>query len=228
MRILIIEDSADIAASIGDYLELKGWTADYAFDGQVGLSLATENEFDVILLDINLPRLNGFDLCKTLRQEYQCDIPILMLTARDSLADKITGFEMGAWDYLVKPFELKELEVRLQALSKRYIPTTKRELVIDDLVLNLDNWHATRAGDVLNLPNASLKILEMLMRASPKVVSRDSLEYLLWGDTPPINSNDPLRSHIHTLRHQIDTPERKKLLHTLRGVGFALRLNKET
>lgn len=225
MRILIIEDNADIAASIGDYLELKGWSVDYAYDGQMGLVLATENEFDVILLDINLPRMNGFDVCQKLRQEYQVDIPVLMLTARDSLADKITGFEMGAWDYLVKPFELKELEVRLQALRHRHTPNKTRELSIEDLVFNLDAWQASRAGKSLVLPNASLKILEMLMRASPNAVSRESLEYLLWGHDIPNDNNDPLRSHIHTLRHQIDLPNQPKLLHTLRGIGFALRTN---
>lgn len=224
MRILIIEDNADIAATIGDYLALKQWQVDYASDGQMGLTLAIENEFDVILLDINLPRMNGFDVCQTLRQEHQLDIPVLMLTARDSLADKITGFEMGAWDYLVKPFELKELEVRLHALSKRHNPNQKRELSIDNLVLNLDTWQARRNNKILSLPNASLKILEMLMRASPNAVSRENLEYLLWGDHTPTNNNDPLRSHIHTLRHQIDTPDQTKLLHTLRGVGFAIRV----
>lgn len=225
MKILIIEDNADIAATIGDYLELKQWQVDYASDGQMGLTLAIENEFDVILLDINLPRMNGFDVCQKLRQEYQLDIPILMLTARDSLADKITGFEMGAWDYLVKPFELKELEVRLHALSKRSNPNKKRELNIESLVLNLDTWQASRNGNILELPNASLKILEMLMRASPNAVSRENLEYLLWGDHRPNHNSDPLRSHIHTLRHQIDVPEQRKLLHTLRGVGFAIRLS---
>lgn len=224
MRILIIEDNADIAASIGDYLALAQWQVDYAFDGKIGLTLAIENEFDVILLDINLPRMNGFDVCQKLRQDHQLDTPILMLTARDSLADKITGFEMGAWDYLVKPFELKELEMRLQALRLRHAPSKTRELTLEDLVLNIDAWHASRNGKRLELPNASLKILEMLMRASPNAVSRENLEYRLWGDLPPNKNNDPLRSHIHTLRHQIDNNRDKKLLHTLRGIGFALRL----
>jgi len=222
MRILIIEDNPDIAGNVGDYLELLGHVVDYASDGVMGLGLAVEHTFDVIILDINLPRLDGFEVCRQLREEHQLDVPILMLTARDSLADKVTGFQLGAWDYLVKPFELKELAVRLEALGLRKAPERARVLQIGDLRLNLDSWQAQREGKPLDLHRASLRILEMLMRASPNAVSRQELEFLLWGDEPP--ESDPLRSHMYELRRELDKPFAYPILKTMRGIGFALRL----
>jgi len=156
MRILIIEDNPDIAGNIGDYLELHDHILDFASDGLMGLQLATQHTFDAIILDINMPRMDGFEVCWALREDYQLETPVLMLTARDSLADKITGFELGAWDYLVKPFELKELAMRLNALNLRQISNRSRTLIIGDLNLDLDKWQATREGKVLDLHRASL------------------------------------------------------------------------
>jgi DNA-binding response OmpR family regulator len=220
MRILIIEDNPDIAGNIGDYLELHDHIIDFASDGLMGLNLAIENTFDAIILDINMPRMDGFEVCRQLREEHQLDTPVLMLTARDSLADKTTGFELGAWDYLVKPFELKELAMRLDALKLRQAPNRGRTLNVGDLSLNLDKWQAVRDGNVLDLHRASLRVLEMLMRASPNAVSRQDLEFFLWGDNPP--SSDPLRSHMYELRRELDKPFEFKMLKTMRGIGFAL------
>jgi DNA-binding response OmpR family regulator len=220
MRILIVEDNPDIAGNIGDYLELQGHIVDFAGDGVMGLNLATENTFDAIILDINLPRMNGFEVCRQLRAEHQLDTPVLMLTARDSLADKTMGFELGAWDYLVKPFELKELLMRLDALRLRQTPNRGRVLTVGELRLNLDQWQAVREDRVLDLHRASLKILEMLMRASPNAVARQDIEFFLWGDQPP--SSDPLRSHMYELRRELDKPFEFKMLKTMRGIGFSL------
>jgi DNA-binding response OmpR family regulator len=220
MRILIIEDNPDIAGNIGDYLELHKHIVDFASDGVMGLRLAIENSFDAIILDINLPRMDGFELCHKLREEHQLDTPVLMLTARDSLADKVTGFQLGAWDYLIKPFEMKELALRLDALKLRLIPERSRDLSVGDLTLNLNAWQATRAGKNLDLHRASLRVLEMLMRASPNPVSRQDLEHLLWGDHPP--GSDPLRSHMYELRRELDKPYKFKMLKTMRGIGFSL------
>jgi len=220
MRLLIIEDNTDIAANIGDYLILHGHIVDFASEGVMGLRLATENTFDAIILDINMPRMNGFEVCRQLREKHHLDTPVLMLTARGSLADKTTGFQLGAWDYLVKPFELKELKMRLDALNLRQIPSRARILSIGDLSLNLDKWHAVRAGNELDLHRASLQILEMLMRASPNAVSRQDIEFVLWGDHPP--SSEPLRSHMYELRRELDRPFEWKMLKTMRGIGFAL------
>ena len=221
MRILIIEDNPDIAANTGDYLELQGHLVDFAGDGVMGIHLAIEHSFDAIILDINMPRMDGFEVCRKLRDEHQLDTPVLMLTARDSLADKTTGFELGAWDYLVKPFELKELAMRLDALKLRQTPNRGRTLKVGELSLNLDKWQAEREGRLLELHRASLRILEMLMRASPNAVSRQDLEFFLWGDHPP--SSDPLRSHMYELRRELDTPFVFKMLKTMRGIGYALR-----
>ncbi|MFT6407440.1 MAG: DNA-binding response OmpR family regulator [Arenicella sp.] len=220
MRILIIEDNPDIAGNIGDYLELHGHILDFAGDGVMGLHLLTENTFDAIILDINMPRMDGFEVCRQLRDEHQLDTPVLMLTARDSLADKTTGFELGAWDYLVKPFELKELAMRLDALTLRQAPNRGRILNVGDLSLNLDKWQAVRKGKVLELHRASLRILEMLMRASPNVVTRQDIEFFLWGDNAP--NSDPLRSHMYELRRELDKPFALKMLKTMRGIGFSL------
>lgn len=220
MRILIIEDNPDIAANVGDYLELLDHSVDFASDGVMGFNLAIENYYDAIVLDINLPRMHGFDLCQKLKSEYQISTPILMLTARDSLADKVHGFEVGALDYLVKPFELKELEVRLCALGARSNTKVVRVLRVGDLELDLNQYQALRAGVPLKLHLASLKVLEKLMRAAPNVVSRQDLEYLLWGDQPP--DSDPLRSHMYELRKEIDKGHDIKMIKTIRGVGFAL------
>ncbi len=220
MRVLIIEDNLDIAANVGDYLELLGHSADYASDGVMGLNLAVANDYDAIVLDINLPRLQGFDVCRKLKEEHQVSTPILMLTARDSLADKVEGFEVGALDYLVKPFELKELEIRLRVLATRPDAKASNVLTVGDITLNLKQYHAERAGAQMKLHLASLKILEKLMRSAPNVVTRQDLEYLLWADHPP--SSDPLRSHMYELRKEIDKGRTDKMLRTVRGVGFVL------
>ncbi len=221
MRLLIIEDNPDIAGSVGDFLEIQGHVVDFASDGVMGLNLAVENSFDAIILDINLPRMDGFEVCRQLREDHKSDIPILMLTARDSLADKVTGFQMGAWDYLVKPFELQELSLRLDALKLRQEPSRSRELTVSDLSLDLESWQAYRQGKLLDLHRASLRILEVLMRASPNAVSRGDLEFMLWGEDPP--GGDPLRSHMYELRREIDKAFGSTMLTTLRGIGFALR-----
>ncbi len=225
MRILIIEDNPDIAGNIGDYLELNGHLVDFAGDGVMGLRLITEHSFDAIILDINMPRMDGFEVCRRMRDELQLDTPVMMLTARDSLSDKVTGFELGAWDYLVKPFELKELVMRLEALKLRHQPNRRRILTVGELSLNVDKRQAVRDNIALDLHSASLKILEMLMRASPNVVSRQDIEYFLWGEHPP--SSDPLRSHMYEIRRELDKPFDFKMLKTIRGVGFAL-IDKES
>ncbi len=220
MRILIIEDHRDIAANIGDYLGLLDHQVDYAEDGLSGLKMATELSFDLIILDINLPRLDGFSLCKTLRQDHHGEVPILMLTARDTLADKITGFNAGAWDYLVKPFALQELQLRIDALMLRQKSNQPSLLKLGDLTLWCKSGEVERDGMRIDLHQASRQILELLMRSAPNIVSRLDMEYLLWGDNPPESS--PLRTHIHEIRQKIDKPFAFKMLQTVRGQGYRL------
>lgn len=221
MKILVVEDNHDIAANIADYFEPLGHQLDFAIDGISGLSLGAENRFDIIVLDIMLPKLNGIEVCTRLRQEYKVHTPILMLTAKDQLEDKLKGFESGADDYLVKPFSVKELEARLLALVKRANPNNlQRLLFVGDLQYDLDTCEAKRQGKLLDLNPIQRKLLGLLMKKSPKVVSRDELEDLIWEDERP--DKDLLRTHIYLLRAIIDKPFTIKLLHTVHGAGYKL------
>lgn len=221
LRILVVEDNPDLAANLVDYLEAKGHLADTTGDGISGLHLATRNSYDVIILDLVLPGLDGVSLCRRLREEIGKLTPILMLTARDALEDKITGLEAGADDYVVKPFELRELAARIKALARRsQAGSPRQKLQIGDLLFDTATFRVVRAGKILELPPIPLRILETLMRASPHVLERAELERAVWGDTPP--DSDSLRAHLHVLRNAIDKPFDKPLIHTLRGIGWQI------
>ena len=220
MRVLIIEDNPDIAANIGDYLEDLGHTVDFAGDGITGLHLAVVNDFDAIILDLALPGMDGLEVCRKLRLDASKDTPVLMLTARDRLEDKLAGFETGADDYLVKPFELQEVAARLKVLASRGRRRTKRELTVGDLQYNLDTLSVKRQGREIHLNPIGLKLLQCLMEASPNVVSRAELEMEVWGEEMP--DSDSLRVHIHTLRSAIDKPFNSSMIQTRHGIGYRL------
>lgn len=220
MRILVIEDNRDILANILDYLELKGFTVDCAQDGLSGMHLALTQPYDLIVLDIMLPGMDGYQLCQKLRQEANNNTPIIMLTARDALDDRLKGLHAGADDYLVKPFALSELVARIEAVLRRSSGANKRVLEVADLRYNLETLEVSRAGQPLKLNPIGLKLLATLMQRSPAVVRRETLEEALWGDDIP--DSDSLRSHIHQLRQAIDKPFATTLLHTVHGVGFRL------
>lgn len=220
MRILVIEDNRDILANILDYLELKGFTVDCAQDGLSGMHLALTQPYDLIVLDIMLPGMDGYQLCQKLRQEADNNTPIIMLTARDALDDRLKGLHAGADDYLVKPFALSELVARIEAVLRRSSGANKRVLEVADLRYNLETLEVSRAGQPLKLNPIGLKLLATLMQRSPAVVRREALEEALWGDDIP--DSDSLRSHIHRLRQSIDKPFAITLLHTVHGVGFRL------
>lgn len=220
MRLLLIEDNRDILANLADYLTLKGYVIDCAQDGLTGLHLAATNEYDLIVLDVMLPGIDGYTLCSRLRDSERAHVPVIMLTARDALDDRLQGFRSGADDYLVKPFALAELAARVEAVLKRSRGSGRRELVVADLHYDLDTLGVTRGGQRFHLGPIGLKLLEILMQKSPAVVRRETLEAALWGDEPP--DSDSLRSHIHSLRQQIDKPFPTSLLHTVHGVGYRL------
>ncbi len=222
MRLLIIEDHQPLVTNLFGYFEARGAQLDAAPDGIVGLHLALTQSFDAIVLDWMLPRMDGPSLLKTLR-ERGVDTPVLMLTARDELPDKIAGFRAGADDYLTKPFALPELEVRLEALLARARGRTQpRELAIGDLHFDLATLEVRRAGRLLHLFPASRRLLEVLLKASPAAVSRQQLEQALWGDEPP--DGDMLRSHVYELRRAVDGESAVKLIHTIPRVGYRLAL----
>jgi len=221
MRLLVIEDSRNLVANLFDYFEARGYVMDAAPDGVTGLHLATSYAYDAIILDWMLPRLPGPELLKKLREDHHSDVPVIMLTARDELPDKIIGFRAGADDYLTKPFELPELEVRLQALTARArVRTRRRVLQVHDLTLDLGTLEAKRGGNLLHLYPAGRKLLEVLMEASPAMVTRERLEQAIWEDAPP--DGDMLRSHIYELRRAVDGPFPVKLIHTLPRTGYRL------
>ena len=220
MRILVIEDNSDIAANVGDYLADKGHVVDFAGDGVTGLHLAVVNEFDVIVLDLGLPGMDGLEVCRKLRQEARKQTPILMLTARDALDSKITGFESGADDYMVKPFALQELAVRLEALGRRGKGPKSRILQLADMTFNLDTLVVVRGDKSIQLNPIGLKLLKALMEAAPSVVTRQDLETRVWGEELP--DSDSLRVHIHGLRAAIDKPFDKPLIHTRHGIGYRM------
>ncbi len=222
MQVLVIEDNRDIAANIADYLEPKGHVLDFAVNGQHGLQLAVNEHYDVIVLDIMLPGLDGMSLCRRLRGQARVNTPVLMLTARDQLDDKLEGFQAGADDYLVKPFSVKELEVRLEALVKRsQNQGSNRLLQVADLQYDPDTMTATRDGRALELNPIQRKLLEALLLNTHRVVSREELETLIWGDELP--DNDVLRTHIYHLRNVVDKPFPVKLIHTVHGAGYRLQ-----
>ncbi|MBK9655108.1 MAG: response regulator transcription factor [Rhodanobacteraceae bacterium] len=220
MRILVIEDNPDIASNIGDYLSDRGNVIDFAGDGITGLHLAVVNDYECIVLDLMLPGMDGLEVCRKLRQEARKHTPVLMLTARDALPQKLAGFETGADDYMVKPFALQELEARIQVLVRRSKPQQARILVVADLSYNLDTLVVVRQGKNIQLNPIALKILQCLMEASPSVVTRQELEMRVWGEELP--DSDSLRVHIHTLRAAIDKPFDKPLIQTRHGIGYRL------
>ncbi|PWB40627.1 MAG: DNA-binding response regulator [Rhodocyclales bacterium] len=220
MRLLVVEDNRDILANLADYLALKGYEVDCAQDGLTGLHLAATQHYDLIVLDVMLPGMDGYALCQRLREGERRDTPVIMLTARDALDDRLQGFRIGADDYVTKPFALPELAARIEAVLKRTRAGGRRLLQVADLSYDLDTLEVTRAGQPLKIGPIGLKLLAVLMQKSPAVATREALEAALWGDAPP--DSDSLRSHIHTLRQQIDKPFPKPLLHTVHGVGFRL------
>ncbi len=220
-RLLLIEDHQDIAEMVYDYLEARGYSMDYAANGVTGLNLAVANSYDVIILDLMLPGMDGLELCRKVRAEARRATPILMLTARDTLEDKITGLDVGADDYVVKPFEIAELEARVRALIRRQRGEVSADvLAVGDLTFDTGTLDVRRAGTRLSVSPIGLKILAILMRASPRLVSRSDIEREIWGDMLP--DSDTLRSHLYNLRKAIDRPFSKQLLHTVQGAGYRL------
>jgi len=224
MRILIVEDHPDILANLYGFLEPKGHVLDAARNGYAALALASENDYDVIVLDIGLPGLNGLELCQKLRGELALATPVLMLTARDSLNDKVAGFDSGADDYLVKPFSLVELDVRLKALVRRSEgrSAASNKLRFGELVFDPDIQQATRANHPVNLTRTGYILLHALLKAAPRIVSRDTLEQAVWGEDRP--DSDALRTHIHALRQALDKPFAYPMLLTVPGAGYRLAL----
>ncbi|TKB48387.1 response regulator transcription factor [Ferrimonas sediminicola] len=221
-KLLLVEDNREIAGILFDFFEAKEVELDYADNGELGLKLALDSSFDAIILDLMLPRMDGFEVCQALRSQGK-DTPVLMLTALDNRRDTLQGFKQGADDYLTKPFDLEILEARLLALISRYRGTvTTGKLQVGELEIDTKTRQAWRQGRKLCVNPTTFKILSVLAHAAPGVVSREQLTDAIWGDQPP--SNDVLRSHIYQLRSQLDKPFTKPMLVTVPKVGLRLEL----
>ena len=221
-KILIVEDEPKVAGFIKKGLEETNFTAEIAFDGVTGKAMALSNKYDLIILDINLPMLNGFMLCKLIR-ENDVQVPILMLTALGGVREKVKGFDYGADDYLLKPFEFEELIARINALLKRtkFNVTTGRLIQIADLVLNRDNKTAIRAGKAIELSAKEFSLLEYLMINKDRVISRFELTDKVWGISFDTGTN-VVDVYINFLRKKMDTGFPVKLIQTRTGMGYIL------
>lgn len=219
--ILMVEDHYELASTLCEFLEEHNFVVDHARNLDVARQLLKQHPYHILLLDINLPDGTGYDLCEWLRNEQGLDLPVLMLTARDTLDDKLKGFRAGTDDYLVKPFDFNELVYRVRALIKRSLgEVSNSQIKIHDLTLDPALQQITRAGQMIELPPIQFKLLKLLMRNSPKVLTKQEIMLELWGDEEP--ESDALRSHIYNLRKTVDKPFEQKLIHTVSGVGLKI------
>ena len=224
IKILIVEDEIKIANSLKQGLEELQYKVDIAYDGLIGQKLFLSNSYDIVLLDLNLPGINGLDLCRIIRQ-YDQKIPVLMLTAFGSTDDKVQGFDMGADDYLVKPFDFKELLARLNALLRRadIVPDTKgKQLSIADLQMDLERKQVTRSGKQIKLTAKEFQLLEYLLRNKNKVVSRGDIAESVWELDFDTGTNI-IDVYVNYLRRKIDREHARKLIHTQVGFGYVMK-----
>ena len=218
LNVLLVEDDLDLAAALLDMMALENIGCDHASNGLAGLQLLQQNRYDLVVLDLNLPRLDGLSLCRQLRQQGD-DTVILMLTARDSLADKLDGFDAGGDDYLVKPFEVEELLARMRVLARRRSGQI-RMLNFGDIYMQLDAHIAQRGQRELSLSPIAWRLLECLIRAAPNPVPREQLIATVWGEAAP--DSNSLKVHIHKLRKALEQGGEAPCLRHVAGAGFAL------
>lgn len=219
LPILIVDDNVDILYNVRDYLVIKGFTVETALNGADALDRLKNRSYSLCVLDIGLPLIDGLSICQLLRREGN-RIPILMLTARDSIDDRVRGLEVEADDYLIKPFALKELAARIEALLRRSYGSQKDVLQVADLTFNVKTLQVSRAGIPIKLNPICLGILKELMVKSPAVVSRSRLETVVWNGSPP--DSDSLRANLYLLRKAVDKPFDTALIQTHPGLGWSL------
>ena len=223
-KLLIIEDEKKIATTLKKGLTENGYHVDLAFDGMIGKRLFDSNEYDLIILDINLPGMNGFEVCKAIRNTNQ-HVPIIMLTAMNTTKDKIEGFDTGTDDYMIKPFEFKELLVRIRALLKRTMNQqlpTGNILKVADLEMNLDTKEVSRAGQSIILTAKEFQLLEYFMRNRNRVLSRADIAERVW-DIDFDTQTNVIDVYVNYLRNKIDKKFDTRLIHTQVGMGYIMK-----
>ncbi len=221
-HVLVVEDHAPLREQVTALLQAAGHRVDEASDGRIALALALASPPDVLVLDLGLPGLGGLELCRRLRAKAAQPVPVLMLTARDSLPDKLAGFDAGADDYLVKPFAGDELLARVQALARRAGAGRDFRLHIGPLAIDRRSREAWRDGQRLALPPTAFALLQLLAEAWPRALTRTELIRRLWDNDPP--DSDPLRTHLYQLRQQLDKPFPTPMLRTVHGLGLRLQV----
>ena len=219
LRVLLVEDQADIAANIWDFLERRGHEVDHCADGAAGLERARAGDFDVIVLDLGLPRLDGLDLCKTLRDAGH-GVPVLMLTARDTLDDKLRGYAHGADDYMVKPFAMRELEARIRVLHRGIAGSARKTASDAPITYDAATMIATREGRKVPLTRLQGRLLDVLLAESPKIVPHAKLLRAAWG--AEAGEMAALHTQMYELRALLDKPFDTPLIRSVRGVGYRI------
>jgi len=220
MRVLVVEDEIKVAAFIKKGLQEENWTVVTAYDGIEALKALEKTEFDVIVLDIMMPRLDGLSFLQRIRQEGNL-VPVLLLTAKDSITDRVKGLKTGADDYLIKPFAFEELLARLYALVRRNRWELSESLKIDNLIINIERHTVSRDNKTIELTPLEFRLLELLARNKGRVLSRESIEDYIWGRNTDLDTN-AVDVYINFLRKKIDKPFAKKLIQTVRGLGYKL------
>lgn len=220
MKILIVEDEHLIATAIKKGLEQEHYIVDIAYDGEKGFDLASSGDYDLILLDLMLPKIDGIEVCRQLRQQ-QIHIPILMLTAKSQIEDKIKGLNNGADDYLTKPFAFEELLARIRVLTRRPQKSSSEIITVGDLSINLSTYEVTRQGKPIVLSGKEYSLLECLMRHANKILNKDQLIQHVWSYESDILPNT-VEVYIRNLRQKIDQPFKTKLIKTIRGFGYKI------
>lgn len=223
LKILLIEDNPTIARQTAEFLQAYGWQIDFAHNGRLGSRLALEQIYDLVILDLGLPDIDGLGVCRQIKEEAPVNMPVLMLTARDAFADKAQGFEVGADDYLCKPFDPRELALRCEALARRDQLHRSDHICIGELTIRCRACNAERAGEPLKLTSTAFRILTILARAYPEPVSRSAITHQIWGDDPP--ETDALKSHIYSLRQVLDKPFPSPMLKTITNLGYKLEIS---
>lgn len=223
LTILLVEDHPTIARQIVGFLEGLKWQTDHAATGALAIELATREAYDVVLLDLNLPDLDGLEVCRAIKARAPRNVPVLMLTARDAFEDKARGFNEGADDYLTKPFDLRELALRCEALARRGQLHVDQEMRVGPLTLLSREKRALHDGAPLALTLVGFRILSMLCGAYPQAVSRSALMHALWGANPP--DSDALKSHIYALRKQLELAGAGDMITTIPQLGYRLALD---
>lgn len=223
LRLLIVEDQMDLAENLFEFLGEERYTLDFAADGLTALHLLATQSYDVIVLDLMLPGVNGYDICKRIRQDLQCQTPVILMTALSALNDKEKGFDCGADDYLVKPFELRELQLRIEALHRRYAPQ-RPVLAAGDIRFDPGTLEVVLGGSKIALSGTPARLFELLVRAYPSFLSHEALTDAVWGAHHGETEGNSLRTHIYTLRKSLHAGLGSGMVKTIHGRGYCLEV----